>query len=70
VQNAPTFFSARVMLDIAAVKGVEMLGDTYEITVAICSRRSSGRSSGFCRETPSSSTTGWGKLYGKITRAS
>src|SRR6266567_1816215 len=34
VQNAPTFFARGVMLDVAALKGVEMLGDTYEITVA------------------------------------
>src|SRR5947208_6010657 len=34
VQNAPSFFARGVMLDVAALKGVEMLGDTYEITVA------------------------------------
>jgi hypothetical protein len=34
VQNAPAFFARGVLLDVAALKGVEMLGDTYEITVA------------------------------------
>jgi hypothetical protein len=32
VQNAPTFFTRGVLIDVAALKGAEMLGDTYEIT--------------------------------------
>src|SRR5947208_1719392 len=32
VQNAPSFFTRGVLIDVAALKGVEMLGDTYEIT--------------------------------------
>jgi len=32
VQNAPTFFTRGVLIDVAGSKGVEMLGDTYEIT--------------------------------------
>src|SRR5262249_45646248 len=32
VQNAPAFFTRGVLIDVAALKGVEMLGDTYEIT--------------------------------------
>src|SRR5260221_5198020 len=34
VQNAPTFFTRGVLIDAARSKDVEMLGDTYEITVA------------------------------------
>jgi len=34
VQNVGALFTRGVMIDVAALKGVEMLGDTYEITVA------------------------------------
>src|SRR5437879_3011947 len=34
VQNAPTFFTRGILIDVAGAKGMEMLGDTYEITVA------------------------------------
>jgi len=53
------------MLDVAALKGVEMLGDTYEITVADLQRRSSGRSSKLLPGDAVIIHTGWGKLYGK-----
>jgi len=65
VQNAPTFFSRGVMLDIAAVKGVEMLGDTYEITVADLQQALERQK---LRILPGDAViihTGWGKLYGK-----
>jgi hypothetical protein len=34
VHNAPTFFARGVLIDVAGLKGVEMLGDAYEITVS------------------------------------
>src|SRR5213075_1904323 len=33
VENAPAFITRGVLIDVAGYKGVEMLGDTYEITV-------------------------------------
>ena len=34
IEKVGMFFARGVMLDVAAFKGVDMLGDTYEITVA------------------------------------
>ena len=66
VQNAPAFFARGVMLDIAALKGVEMLGDTYEITVADLQQALAKQ--GNLKLQPGDAViihTGWGKLWGK-----
>src|SRR2546423_3068707 len=66
VQNAPSFFTRGVMIDVAALKGVEMLGDTYEITVADLEQALAKQ--GGMKLQPGDAViinTGWGKLYGK-----
>ena len=65
VQNAPTFFARGVMLDIAALKGVEMLGDTYEITVADLQQALERQKLKLLPGDAVIIHTGWGKLYGK-----
>jgi kynurenine formamidase len=65
VQNAPTFFTRGVLIDVAGAKGVEMLGDTYEITVADL-EQALGKQK--LKLQPGDAVlihTGWGKLYGK-----
>jgi len=66
VHNAPSFFTRGVLIDVAALKGVEMLGDTYEITVADLEQALARQ--GNIRLQPGDAVlihTGWGKLYGK-----
>jgi kynurenine formamidase len=66
VQNAPAFFARGVLIDVAALKGVEMLGDTYEITVADLQQALARQ--GNMKPQPGDALiihTGWGKLYGK-----
>ena len=66
VQNAPSFFTRGVLIDVAALKGVEMLGDTYEITVADLQQALARQ--GNLKIEPGDAViinTGWGKLYGK-----
>src|SRR5258706_8146881 len=66
VQNAPSFFARGVLIDVAALKGVEMLGDTYEITVADLQQALARQ--GNMKLLPGDALiihTGWGKLYGK-----
>ena len=66
VQNAPTFFTRGVLIDVAALKGVEMLGDTYEITVSDLEQALARQ--GNMKLMPGDAViinTGWGRLYGK-----
>src|SRR5258706_4214257 len=66
VQNAPAFFTRGVMIDVAGNKGVEMLGDAYEITVADLEQALARQ--GGMKLQPGDAVlihTGWGKLYGK-----
>ena len=66
VQNAPSFFTRGVLIDVAGLKGVEMLGDTYEITVADLQQALAKQ--GDMKIEPGDAAiihTGWGKLYGK-----
>jgi kynurenine formamidase len=66
VQNAPSFFTRGVLIDVAALKGVEMLGDTYEITQNDLEQALAKQ--GNMRLQPGDAAiihTGWGKLYGK-----
>src|SRR5437879_10440109 len=65
VQNAPTFFARGVMLDVAALKSVEMLGDTYEITVADLQQALQREKLKLLPGDAVIIHTGWGKLYGK-----
>jgi kynurenine formamidase len=65
VQNTPTFFTRGVLVDVAGAKGVEMLGDTYEITAA--DLQAALQKQNLTLE-PGDAViihTGWGKLYGK-----
>jgi kynurenine formamidase len=66
VQNAPTFFTRGVLIDVAGAKGVEMLGDTYEITVADL-EQALKRQGGMKLQAGDAVIihTGWGKLWGK-----
>ena len=60
-----TLMTRGVMLDIAGLKGVEMLGDSYEITVADLEAAMQRQS---IRIQPGDAVlihTGWGRLYGK-----
>ena len=66
VQNAPSFFARGVLIDVAALKGVEMLGDTYEITPADLEQAL--KRQGDMKLQPGDAIiihTGWGKLWGK-----
>ena len=65
VQNAPTFFTRGVLIDVAGAKGVEMLGESYEITEA--DLKDALRKTKLTLQ-PGDAViihTGWGKLYGK-----
>ncbi|HET7669792.1 MAG TPA: cyclase family protein, partial [Burkholderiales bacterium] len=66
VHNAPAFFTRGVLVDVAGLKGVEMLGDAYEITVADLEQALARQ--GGMKLQPGDAViihTGWGKLYGK-----
>src|SRR3979490_838805 len=65
VQNAPTFFARGVMLDVAALKGVEMLGDTYEITPADLQQALAKQNLTLQPGDAVIIHTGWGKLWGR-----
>ena len=66
VQNAPSFFTRGVLIDVAGLKGVEMLGDTYEITSDDLQQALARQ--GNLKLQPGDAViihTGWGKLWGK-----
>ena len=66
VQNAGAFFARGVLIDVAAAKGVDMLGDTYEITVADLQQALARQ--GNLKLQPGDAViihTGWGRLWGK-----
>ncbi len=66
VQNAPTFFTRGVLIDVAGLKGVEMLGDTYEITPDDL-QQALAKQGGMKLQAGDAVIihTGWGKLWGK-----
>jgi len=65
IEKVGTLMTRGVLLDIAALKGVDMLGDTYEITVADLEQASQRQN---VRLQPGDAViihTGWGRLWAK-----
>lgn len=65
VENVGMIFTRGVLIDVAGSKGVEMLGDNYEITVADLEQALAKQN---LKLQPGDAVivhTGWGKLYGK-----
>ena len=65
IEKAGTFFARGVMLDVAAYKGVTMLGDAYEITVADLEGAMAKQRINIQAGEAILIHTGWGQLYGK-----
>ena len=66
VEKVGMIFARGVLIDVAGLKGVEMLGDTYEITQSDLEQALAKQ--GNMRLQPGDAAiihTGWGKLYGK-----
>ena len=65
VEKVGMIFARGVLIDVAALKGVDMLGDTYEITSADLQQALARQK---LKLQPGDAViihTGWGKLYGK-----
>src|SRR6267378_4477244 len=58
-------FARGVLIDVAGLKGVDMLGDTYEITVADLQQALQRENLKLLPGDAVIIHTGWGKLYGK-----
>ena len=65
VENAPAFITRGVLVDVAAYKGVDMLGDAYEITVDDLQSALKKQNLSLKAGDAVIIHTGWGKLYGK-----
>ncbi len=65
IEKVGMFFARGVLLDVAAFKGVEMLGDTYEITVADLEGTMAKQNVKINPGDAIIINTGWGRLYGK-----
>jgi len=65
VENAPAFITRGVLIDVAGYKGVEMLGDNYEITVDDLQGALKKHNLTLKAGDAVIIHTGWGKLYGK-----
>jgi kynurenine formamidase len=65
VEKVGMIFTRGVMIDVAALKGVEMLGDTYEITPADLQQALAKQNLILHPGDAAIIHTGWGKLYGK-----
>jgi kynurenine formamidase len=65
VHNVGALFTRGVMIDVAGFKGVEMLGDNYEITVADLEGALKKQNLTLQPGDAVLINTGWGKLYGK-----
>jgi len=64
IQNVGTLFTRGVLIDVAAYKGVDMLPDTYEITVADLEGALQRQSVTLQPGDAVMINTGWGKLWG------
>ena len=65
IQNVGAIVTRGVLIDVAALKGVEMLPDTYEITVQDLQQALSKQSVTLRRGDAVIIHTGWGRLWGK-----
>jgi len=65
IQNTGAFITRGVLIDIAGFKGVEMLGDNYEITVEDIEGALKKQNATLQPGDAVIIHTGWGKLYGK-----
>jgi kynurenine formamidase len=65
IENAPAFITRGVLIDVAGYKGVEMLGDSYEITVDDLQGALKKQNLALRPGDAVVIHTGWGKLYGK-----
>jgi kynurenine formamidase len=65
VQNAGAFITRGVMIDVAGFKGVEMLGDSYEVTVEDLEGALKKQNVALQPGDAVIIHTGWGKIYGK-----
>ena len=65
VEKVGTIFARGVLIDVAGLKGVEMLGDTYEITVADLQQALAKQNLTLQPGDAVIINTGWGRLYGK-----
>ena len=65
VEKVGMLMTRGVMIDVAALKGVEMLGDNYEITVADLQQALARQSLTLRPGDAVIIHTGWGKLWGK-----
>jgi kynurenine formamidase len=65
VENVGALMTRAVMIDVAALKGVDMLGDTYEITVQDLQQALAAQKLTLQPGDAVIIHTGWGKLWGK-----
>ena len=65
VEKVGMIFARGVLIDVAGLKGVEMLGDTYEITVSDLQQALAKQNLKLQPGDAIIIHTGWGKLYGK-----
>ena len=65
VENVPAFITRGVLIDVAGFKGVEMLGDNYEVTVDDLEGALKKQNMTLKAGDAVIVHTGWGKIYGK-----
>ena len=65
IHNTGMFFTRGVLIDVAAFKGVDILGDAYEITVEDLEGALKKQGTALQPGDAVLVNTGWGKLYGK-----
>ena len=65
VEKVGMIFARGVLIDVAGLKGVDMLGDTYEITVSDLEQALAKQGLKILPGDAVIINTGWGRLYGK-----
>ena len=65
IEKVGTLMTRGVLIDVAALKGVDMLGDTYEITVADLQQALQRQNVSLQPGDAVIINTGWGRLWGK-----